>query len=118
MSVLSESSNENRPQLIELYNKLQSALGIVALVLVALEIGRLMAIEAAEEELARRAVEPTEWPCCPECGAKLESKGPKPRQLLTLIGELNWKRRCGRCPNRCAIGQVAPLDDELDEGCA
>ncbi|MBI3914648.1 MAG: ISKra4 family transposase, partial [Chloroflexi bacterium] len=31
----------------------------------------------------------------------------------TLIGVLHWKRRVGRCPHGCKIGQVAPLDTAL-----
>ena len=112
MLVLKESY-ESDEQLIELFNKIQSVVGVVAIVWLALQIGRLVAVKVAQEELLRRALIPTEWPSCPECGTGLESKGFKPRQLLTLIGEIHWKRRCGRCPNRCAIGQVAPLDQEL-----
>ena len=105
MLALTENVEQDK-QLIELYNKIQSAVGIVAIVLIALQIGRLKAVQAAQEELARRATVPTEWPSCPKCGAHLNSKGFEPRQLSTLIGEVHWKRRCGRCPNRCAIGQL------------
>ena len=38
------------------------------------------------------------------------SKGQKRRQLDTIIGKINWSRRCGRCPNKCRIGQIAPND--------
>jgi hypothetical protein len=30
-----------------------------------------------------------------------------------MIGVVHWKRRVGRCPNGCEIGQVAPLDKAL-----
>ena len=107
LSMLALNENiENDCQLIELFNKIHSAVGIIAIVLFALQIGRLVAVKVAEAELIKRACEPTEWPICPECGTRLESKGFKPRQLSTLIGEIHWRRRCGRCPNRCAIGQV------------
>ena len=47
------------------------------------------------------------------CGKRLQSKGFVPRQITTLIGAVRFKRRVGRFPNRCRIGQQAPLDDEL-----
>ena len=35
------------------------------------------------------------------------------RQLRTIIGLIRWRRRVGRCPKGCRVGQIAPLDDEL-----
>ena len=52
MLALTENVEQDK-QLIELYNKIQSAVGIVAIVLIALQIGRLKAVQAAQEELAR-----------------------------------------------------------------
>jgi hypothetical protein len=43
----------------------------------------------------------------------LESKGFVGRCLVGLIGVVHWKRRVGRCPQGCKIGQVAPLDQAL-----
>ena len=28
------------------------------------------------------------------------------------MGTVHWKRRWGCCPDRCKIGQVAPMDQE------
>lgn len=47
------------------------------------------------------------------CGARLVSKGFVKRQMLTLIGKVEWKRRVGRCPHRCLGSQQTPLDDAL-----
>ncbi len=101
------------PKIKEIYFKLQRSQTIAAIVVVALQLARLLAVKLVEQELARRAKEPTQWPACSECGTKLGSKGNKPRQLDTLIGRIFWSRRCARCPNKCRIGQVAPLDQEL-----
>jgi len=52
-------------------------------------------------------------PPCPVCGASRRSKGFVKRQVTSLVGHLQWQRRVGRCPQGCAIPQVAPLDEEL-----
>lgn len=101
------------PQIVELLEKLRNSTKIAVMVIVGLQLARLLAVKLVEQELARRSSQPTEWSGCPECGARLGSKGQKPRQLDTIIGRLNWSRRIGRCPNKCRIGQVAPLDQEL-----
>jgi hypothetical protein len=33
--------------------------------------------------------------------------------MLTLVGWVEWRRRVGRCPNRCAGGHDAPFDGVL-----
>ena len=84
-----------------------------AMIFAAWRLARLLAVKLVEEELTERAQRPTEWPNCEKCGKKLESKGFDDRQLTELIGTVRWERREGRCPDRCEIGQVAPLDREL-----
>ena len=101
------------PKMVELLDKLQNSKKIAVMVIVCLQLARLLAVKLVEQELSRRSSQPTEWSACPECGARLGSKGQKPRQLDTIIGKINWSRRVGRCPNKCRIGQVAPLDQEL-----
>jgi len=32
---------------------------------------------------------------------------------MSLLGKIEWKRKVGRCPNGCKIGQYAPLDERL-----
>ena len=41
----------------------------------------------------------------------MRSKGFVKRQVLSLVGPLQWQRRVGRCPQGCETPQVAPLDD-------
>src|SRR5262252_7935133 len=47
------------------------------------------------------------------CGTSLRSKGVAPRQMMSVVGLIRWQRRVGRCPQGCAISQVAPLDEAL-----
>jgi len=50
---------------------------------------------------------------CSKCGGKLESKGLKKREVLTLIGWVKWWRQVRGCPDGCEIGQVVPSDEAL-----
>jgi len=92
---------------------IEEAPSLGAMMLTAWLLARLLAVKLVEEELAERAQRPTKWPNCEKCGKKLESKGFVKRTLRGLIGTVRWERRVGRCPDRCEIGQVAPLDTEL-----
>ena len=93
--------------------ELEKATTLTALIMIAWQLARVLAVGLVEESLAKRGQEKTEWEWCPKCGKRLQSKGFKPRQIKSLIGDIKWERRVGRCPNKCAIGQVAPLDKEL-----
>ena len=97
----------------ELIAAIEKAPSLGEMMLAAWRLARQLAVKLVEEELARRAQRPTEWPNCERCGRKLESKEFKERQLSGLIGTVHWERRVGRCPSGCEIGQVAPLDEEL-----
>ena len=108
-----ESLINSDPEILELLEKLRNSSKIAVMVIVGLQLARLLAVKLVEQELARRAQQPTQWSACPECDTRLGSKGQKPRQLDTIIGRISWSRRIGRCPNKCRIGQVAPLDQEL-----
>ncbi len=70
-----------------------------------------------EKILAEENEKKCSWPKCKKCGTKLESSGSINRKLQTLLGEINWKRKVGRCPNRCKKEKneeiVAPLDKEI-----
>jgi hypothetical protein len=68
---------------------------------------------APERRIGARAAQPQSWPDCPVCGKRLQSKGWVPRQWTGVVGTLKWRRRVGRCPSGCQIGQVAPLDQAL-----
>ena len=113
MSCLRESIRRMDGALPELLAAVENAPTLVAMMLAAWHLGRAIAVAVVEDVLNERAQRPTEWPLCPQCGKKLESKGFGARSLKGLIGTVSWKRRKGRCPNRCKIGQIAPLDTEL-----
>jgi hypothetical protein len=72
-----------------------------------------VAVLVLEEQLTARAQRPVDWPACPRCGHRLQSKGWRSRRLRTLFGEIGWWRRVGRCPQGCRGSQVALLDDAL-----
>lgn len=87
---------------------------LAMMVICVLKAIRPLAVALIQEELKRRAKLPEVWPNCPHCGHALRSKGFKPREIFTLVGLVKWKRRIGRCPNKCQDAQVAPLDRCLD----
>lgn len=113
MSCLLKIVKEREAEWQESLNELEKANTLEQLLLLAYQLARLVALAVVEEVLRVRTAEGVPWPNCPQCGQRLESKGRKRRQLRTLIGVVKWKRQIGRCPQKCAIGQVAPLDIEL-----
>ncbi|MBW4422265.1 MAG: ISKra4 family transposase [Myxacorys californica WJT36-NPBG1] len=86
---------------------------LAALVLAGWQMGMWLARAFVEYELNQRAQQPEQWGHCCECGTRLHSKGYASRRMLTLVGWVEWRRRVGRCPNRCGGSQVVPLDEEL-----
>jgi hypothetical protein len=97
----------------KLLDELAAARTLSLMIVIAWQIARSIAVHLVKEELARRAQAATEWGNCPECGKRLQSKGMASREIKSMIGLVKWKRRLGRCPHKCSIGQVAPLDEEL-----
>lgn len=87
---------------------------LTALVLTAWRMGIWFAKVIVEQQLIDRAQAPTEWSDCSVCGTRLVSKGFAKRQMFTLIGEVKWKRRIGRCPRRCPGSQQVPFDAILN----
>ena len=67
---------------------LTTAQSLAGMVLVALEVGLMIARWVLESELARRAEAPQVWPHCPHCGSRLHSKGFQSRQMETLVGAI------------------------------
>jgi hypothetical protein len=92
---------------------IEQAVTIDALLGAAWCLACCLTLRLVEEVLRQRAQRSMDWPNCPVCGKKLESKGMKPRQLKTVLGTIHWKRRVGRCPHRCKIGQIVPFDEAL-----
>ena len=96
-----------------LFLKLKNTPTLAAMVLVGLQLGCLFVVKIIEIVLEERASRICHWPTCPKCGARIENKGREDRRIKCLIGIVKWKRKVGRCPNGCEIGQIAPLDEEL-----
>ena len=113
MSCLLEIVGEAKPEWQEGINEMMQTSELSRILLLAYQLAKLIARDLVEALLRKRAESATEWPNCPKCGRKLESKGRKQRQLQTMLGIIRWKRAVGRCPQRCVIGQQAPLDTEI-----
>lgn len=97
----------------ELRTTVQHAPTLALMILAALRLAMTIAVKIVEAELNERANQPCSWPRCPQCNARIENRGHKHRQMLTLIGIVHWWRKAGRCPNGCHIGLIAPLDVQL-----
>jgi hypothetical protein len=113
MSCLRNSICQIEPSLQELFDAIENTSTLTLLILSAWRLARMLAVKIVEEALTERGQRPTQWPDCPKCGKRLHSKGFVPRQITSVIGIIRWKRRVGRCPHGCAMGQIAPLDKEL-----
>ena len=113
MSCLIDTIRETDLEWQTMLDELENATTLALLIVAAWQLARVLAVRLVEETLAKRAQAKTEWELCPKCGKRLHSKGFKPRQIKSIIGVIKWERRVGRCPNKCAIGQVAPFDEEL-----
>jgi len=94
-------------------SRLRDAPSMTLMVVAAWALVRILAIVLLEEVLAVRAQQKQEWPVCPVCGQKMQSKGFRKREVGTLFGVIRWSRRVGRCPRGCKGVQVAPLDIDL-----
>jgi hypothetical protein len=98
---------------LELRHRFQQSQTLSQLVLTAWQLGLWFARTLVEQELEARAQRPTVWGTCSVCGRRLHSKGFASRQVLTLVGVVQWRRRTGRCPERCRGSQPVPLDTAL-----
>jgi len=67
---------------------LSAATTLPAMVMVALQVGLMVACWLLETELNHRAQAPQAWPHCPHCGRRLHSKGFQRRQMQTLVGAI------------------------------
>lgn len=92
---------------------LKNSQTLIMIVMNAWKIACMLGVKLVEEVLEERSNKQLPWPECPECGARIESKGRADRQIKTLLGIVHWQRKIGRCPKGCKIGQVVPLDEEL-----
>lgn len=68
--------------------QLHQASSLAGMVFIALQLGLLFARLTLEKELYTRAQFPTIWPDCSVCGRHIRSKGFRPRQMKTLVGQI------------------------------
>jgi hypothetical protein len=113
MLCLQDSIRDDDPSMQRLLRAVEDAHTLTMVILAAWQVARVLTIHLVEAVLTERARQPTAWPPCPACGRPLHSKGFAARQVTSLFGPIQWRRRVGRCPQGCTIPQVAPLDDEL-----
>lgn len=97
----------------QLYQRLSHAKTLTVIVLTAWQMGVWLANQIVCQHLQDLAQQPTQWEQCGVCGTRLVSKGFAPRQMLTLVGIVRWKRRVGRCPKQCLASQRTPFDQVL-----
>jgi hypothetical protein len=97
----------------QMCQRLQAATSLTHLVLAAWQIGLWLARAIVEQQLDERSQVPTQWTHCSVCCTALHSKGFVKRRMLTLVGEIEWKRRIGRCPHHCSGSHQAPFDEVL-----
>src|SRR5437870_2951476 len=113
MLCLHDSIRDDDQSVQRLLSAVEDAHSLTLLILAAWQVARALTIRLVEAVLAERAQHPTLWPRCPQCGAGLRSKGFAKRQITSLFGPIQWRRRVGRCPHGCETPQVAPLDQAL-----
>ena len=113
MSCLIDTIRETNPDWQTMLDELEKATTLSLLIVAAWQLARVLSVRLVEDILAQRAQVKTEWEPCQKCSKRLQSKGFKRRQIKSIIGEIRWERRLGRCSKKCRIGQVAPLDKEL-----
>ena len=113
MLCLHDSIRHDDPTVQCLLRAVEHAHSLTALILAAWQVARVLTVHLVEAVLAERARRPLFWPPCPACGTSLRSKGFAARQVTSLFGPIQWRRRVGRCPRGCVIPQVAPLDEAL-----
>lgn len=116
MLTLNSQIGLDAPEWQEFSEKLQTSVTLASLVLTAWQIGLWFAKTLVEYQLNERAKRPQQWSNCAECGSRIESKGFVSRRMLTLVGWVEWKRRVGRCPNRCQGSHCTPFDTVLGIG--
>jgi hypothetical protein len=114
MLCLATIIRDEDPSVQRLLQRLDTPCSLTALVLVAWHLARVLAVQVVEAVLAARAREPTVWPAWPACGIRMQSKGCAPRQVLSVLGPIRWRRRVGRCPQDCLGPQVIPFDAALE----
>lgn len=113
MLTLTKSDAPEKLEWQLLFEKLQASDTLAKIVLTAWQMGLWLAKILVEQQLAEPGHQSVNFGNCAKCGSRLQSKGFVSRRMLTLVGWVQWRRRVGRCPNRCAGSQYAPFDVQL-----
>jgi hypothetical protein len=113
MLCLSDRIRPTDPSGQPLLRAVEDARARTEFILAAWQVGRVLAVHVGEAVLAERAGRATSWPPGPMCGPSLPSKGVVKRQVTSLLGPLQGRRRVGRGPQGWAIPQGAPLAEAL-----
>lgn len=114
MIITVEEMLPNSAEWQALCQRLRASITLATLVLMAWQMGMWLAREIICQQLDERAQRLTQWSYCSTCGTQLVSKGLMKRKILTLVGQVAWKRRVGRYPHRCLGSQSVPLDSLLE----
>lgn len=113
MPCLTETIRETYPEHNLMLDDISNSNPLSTMIAIAWQLACILAVTLVEEAITKQAQAKTEWPLCPKCGRRLQSKGFVGREIKSMVGLIRWRRRLGRCPQQCAIGQVAPLDSQL-----
>jgi len=112
IDIIEKRTNSNLP-FQELSSRLHNAITLKQIIFAAFGLALFVAVIIVEETLTARAQPMEKAGVCPCCGSALESKGFGGREIRSIIGLIQWRRRIWRCPKGCKIGQIVPLDEEL-----
>jgi hypothetical protein len=113
MLCLHDSLRPNDPAVQRLLRAVEDAHALSAFIVAAWQVARVLTVHLVDAVLAERARHPTLWPRGPQCGAGLRSQGFATRQIPSLCGPSQGRRRVGRGPHGCATPQGAPLEAAL-----
>src|SRR4029453_11948830 len=113
MLCLHDTIHDDDPAVQRLLSAVEDAHSLTALILAAWQVARVLTMPLVEAVLAQRPQQPGRLPRCPRCGGGWGSKGFAKRQITSLFGPIQWRRRVGRCPHGCETPQGVPLDEAL-----
>ena len=77
-----------QPEWKQYCEQMAAAQQLSGIVWIALQMGLFIARQLVEQELGRRAAQPTVWGDCSKCGTRLHSKGWQARSLETVVGKV------------------------------
>lgn len=112
MCELRNNINESIPEAQEALEKWEQAQSLYERVMATWSLVRLIGIYLLVEKIQQDDLLLSPG-VCPGCKGRLESKGKKPRSVRTFLGNIQWKRKVYRCPQKCSVGQIAPSDQHL-----